>query len=211
MAEPTDDIQLADELLERFLHFEAIGLKEEATQTVLAIVDTLSSLEAMNAWTRNNLHRLPINKASRIRHELYERIIFPALKADFERGDPEASYLLGEHIQNLYSSHTLMEEIGQRSSRDFFRIAFQRDPSSVRYQRAYLGALISDLQFAFHEWPNGIIIDHKDWREGLSGVRDLLSLALSLDSDRAYYSLLSEWIENTDQYEKRLTGQNDRP
>ncbi|WP_322888830.1 MULTISPECIES: hypothetical protein [unclassified Yoonia] len=207
MTEPAENNNATDDLLEQFLHFDALGLKKESKQAVLAIIDIVHSLDAKVAWTQNNLDRLQWNRRSRIRHEFYEAIIFLALKADFDRGDPEASYLLGKYAQNLYSSPSLHAQIGQRSAMDFFRIAFQSAPSCVRYRRAYLCSLLNGLQYAFHEWPSGILIDHTNWHSELRELREQLSVASSLDSDDEFAATLAEWFENTEQYERRLATQ----
>lgn len=205
MTEPTENIHSTDQLLEQFLRSDALGLKRESRQAVLAIVDAVSSLDAKKTWVQNHLHRLPLNRASRIRHEIFEHIVFPVLKAGFDRSDPEACYLLGKYSQNLYSKRDLFEQLGGRFETDFFRTAFQHDSNSVRYRRAYLSSLIGELRFVFHEWPTGILIDHSDWHEALRELRGELSIALSLDDEGEYEALLAEWIENTEQYETRLT------
>lgn len=186
MTEPSENIHSTDQLLEQFLRFDALGLKREAKQAVLAIVEAVSGLDAKKTWVQNHLDRLPVNRASRIRHEIFEHIVFPALKAGFDRGDPEASYLLGKYSQNLSSKRALFEQMGGRSATDLFRAAFQNDSNSVRYRRAYLSSLIDELGYVFHEWPTGILIDHSDWHEGLRELRGELSAALSLDEEGTY-------------------------
>lgn len=209
MTEPKDNKKTTDELLEQFLRLEALGLKQESKQAVLAILDAVHSLDARVTWTRNNLDRLRFNGASRIRHEIYEIIVFPALKAEFDRGDPEASYLLGKYVNNLYESRPLHEQLDQRSATDFFRIAFQSAPRCVRYRRAYLSSLLGGLKYTFHEWPSGILIDHTDWHAALRELREELSVAVSLDSDGEFAAVLAEWFKNTEQYERWLAEQKD--
>lgn len=209
MTEPSDNIHSADQLLEQFLHFDALGLKREARQAVLAIVDAVSSLDAKKTWVQNHLDRLPLNRASRIRHEIFEHIVFPVLKAGFDRSDPEACYLLGKYSHNLYSSRVLFEQLGGRFATDFFRTAYQHDSDSVRYRRAYLSSLIAELRFVFHEWPTGILIDHTDWHAALRELSSKLSVAVSLDEEGKYEALLTDWNEHTEQYEARLTERKD--
>ncbi len=123
-----------------------------------------------------------------------------------KRGEPEASYLLGKHIQNLYSDEALWKQIGYRSKTELFREAYDTNPSSARYREGYLGAVLADLGYTFHEWPSGILIEHTNWRQELGDLRGQISLAMSLDPSGEYESLLAEWCQILDQYEKRLAA-----
>ena len=125
-----------------------------------------------------------------------------------ERGEPEASYLLGKHAQNLYSDDALWKQIGYRSMTELFREAYDTNPSSSRYRSAYLGAILASLSYKFHEWPSGILIEHADWRQELRDLRGQISLAMSLDPDGENESLLAEWSQITDQYGKRLAAKD---
>lgn len=137
MTDATDYIQSIDDLLDSFLEFDALGQRTEAKQAALAIVDAVSAFDAKVAWARRNLDRLPLNRNGRIRHEIYQGIVFPVLKAEFDRGNAEASYLLGKYWQNLIANRASYMQMGEPSARCFFRLAFQFEPSSERYQRAY--------------------------------------------------------------------------
>ncbi|MEP5630457.1 MAG: hypothetical protein ABJP79_01095 [Tateyamaria sp.] len=207
MPQTNGRIPQTDDLLDEFLKFDALGLKKEAKQIVLAIIDTVPSLDAKTVWTQNNLDRLPLNCSSQIRHEIYESIVFPVLKAEFSRDEPDASYLLGKHWQNLVTMRSLSEQMDHRSATDFFRIAFELEPSSVRYRHAYLTSLINDLDFTFHEWPTGILIDHTNWQEDMQRLKEKLSLADSLDKDGRFSADLAVWVEASQQYETRLAEQ----
>ncbi|NSY41132.1 hypothetical protein [Leisingera sp. ANG59] len=132
MSEPKTSSQSTDEKLDQFLRFDALRLKRKSKQAVLELVGAVSSLEAKKVWARKYLKRLPLNGAGRIRHEIYEVIVFPALKAGFDQGDPEATYLLGKYMQNLHERPTLLNQLEWRSAADFFRLAFQGAPSSDR-------------------------------------------------------------------------------
>lgn len=204
MTLPLDKCQSTEDMLQKFLCYNALGLRQEAKRAVSALVNSFPNLESKKVWTLDNLDRIPKNYESCIRHEIYENIIFPVLKDGFERGDPKASYLLGEYSQNLYKNRSLFEQMDERTEIDFFRIAFISEPKSVQYQRAYLGSLVSNLRYIFHEWPSGILIDQTNWREELSDLRAQVLLALSLDRESQYSDLLAEWTNIIDQYKVRL-------
>ncbi|MEM8978836.1 MAG: hypothetical protein AAGD04_05090 [Pseudomonadota bacterium] len=204
MAETIDNTQSSNVLLVSFLEFERLGLKKDAKQAALAIVDAVSTYDDKVAWTRNNLHKLQFNRGGRIRHEIFAGIIFPVLKAEFENGDAEASYLLGKYWSNLFSIPAHYLQMGEPTSGDFFRIAFQIEPSSDRYRQAYLDALVSGLRYAFHEWPSGILIDHSNWQGEMCELREEFAQVESLDTDGKYAVEITAWIIATEQYEKHL-------
>lgn len=204
MTEAKDYIQSIDDLLDSFLEHDALGKKTEAKQAALAIVDAVSDFDAKVAWTRRNLDRLPLNRACRIRNEIYQGIVFPALKAEFDRGDAEASYLIGKYWQNLIANSARYTQMGEPPARDFFRLAFECKPSSHRYREAYLNAVVSGLKYTFHEWPTGILIDHSNLQDELLQLKEEFDLVQSQDKDRKFAADLVEWIEATKQYERRL-------
>ena len=200
--------QSAEELFEQFLKFDALGMRKEAKRAACALVKEVSDSTAKDRWTKSNLSRMPRNGARRVRHEIFKEIVFPSLKAAFDRGEAEASYLFGEYSQNLYSDRVLFNQLDQRTALDFFREAFASDPSSTRYQSAYLGALLGLLRYSFHEWPSGILIEPDNWRKGLAGLRAQLSHAQSLDRNSEYSDLFAQWFAYVDEYEARLSADN---
>lgn len=206
MANVRNTQKSADELFEQFLKFEKLGLRKEAKKVVTALVEDVCDDAAKIAWTKSNLHRLPRNKNSRIRHEIFKEIVFPSLKAAFDCGDAESSYLFGIYSQNLYSDSDLFDQMGQRTDLDFFKRAFETVPSSEQYESAYLGALLNFLQYLFHEWPTGILINHTKWKEGLEKLKNDISLAQSLDRKKKHSECLVQWLEYIEEYEKRLTS-----
>jgi len=206
MDDPPDRAENSKELFERFLRYEKLGMRNEAKKSALDLVASVCGSNSEETWTRDNLHQLPLNGAGRIRHEIFQYIVFPSLKAAMEQVDPEASYLLGKYVQNLYSDDTLWKQVGYRSKTELFREAYDASPNSPRYRGAYLAAVLADLGYTFHEWPSGILIEHANWRQELRDLRGQISLAMSLDLNGENASLLAEWLEITDQYEKQLAA-----
>jgi hypothetical protein len=78
------------------------GLRKEAKLSICQFVESFTDFAEMEAWTRKFLSTFKGGK--RIRHELYERIIFPVLLAGHDRLDPWSIYWLAETAQNLYSA-----------------------------------------------------------------------------------------------------------
>lgn len=206
MVHAGEDKQSAEELFEQFLRYDALGMRKKAQSAVFALIKDIPDDVAKDAWTKENLSRMPRNKAGRVRHEIFKEIVFPSLKKAFDRGDAEASYLLGLHSQNLHSDRTLHSQVDQCTELDFFRKAFESDANSTRYQSAYLGAVMDSLLYCFHEWPAGILIDTDDWRKGLESLREQLSLAQSLDRKNEFSGRITQWLSYIDEYETRLTA-----
>jgi hypothetical protein len=57
----------------------------------------------ISAWVWWHLPQLRTNRHSRIRHELFERLIFPVLKRGYEAGDFESMLWLGGLIMSSTS------------------------------------------------------------------------------------------------------------
>lgn len=181
MDNPRNRTEHFEELFERFLRFDKLSIRKEAKESALDLVASVCGSNAEETWTQDNLHRLPLKGAGRIRHEIFEFIVFPSLKAGMERGEPEASYLLGKHVQNLYSDDALHKAVGYRSETQLFQEAYDANPNSPQYRNAYRGSVLDNLYFAFHEWPSGLPIEHTNWQQELRDLRGQISLAMSLD------------------------------
>lgn len=206
MHQQTENMKTSEKLLASLLEFERLGLRVKAKEAAYALIEALPSLNDKDAWTRANLHTLPTNGQSRIRHEIYDGIVFPALRAGYERNDPEAFYLLGKTWQNFISGDVFAKQIGFHSSEFFFERAYQVDPSSERYKRAFLGALIVKFDYLFHEWPSGILINHDNWPAELVELKSNIELASSLDESGQHVEDIREFLEKTNIYSDRLSS-----
>ena len=194
-----------EDLFEHYVRLTALGMRQEAKEVVAKIVASVSDSDEQERWTSKHLDQLPTNGKGCIQYDLYRYIVFPSLRRAFDRGEAEASYLLGNYWNNLVSDQRLFEQAERRGRTDFFRIAFSADPSSERYRSSYLGAIISNLEYAYHEWPTGILIDpDEDWRQELADLESQLVLATSLDKNGTYTDFIAKWSREKDEYAVRL-------
>lgn len=195
-----------DAILALYLEFDRQGLRGKVKEAVRTPVDVISKNNAQDAWTRKYLQELPINKHSRIQHEIYRGIVFPALRVRFELGEPEAHYLLGLYWNNFVSSSEFTDQIGHFSREEFYERAYLVKPEEERYRTRYLDAIMDRLEFVFHEWPSGVLIDHENWSGELSVLRNDIDLASVLDIGRIHARRLKEFTSMATAYRRRLAN-----
>lgn len=208
MATHSHPSQASEILLASYLEFERLGLKVKAKEAIQAILDSVPTLADKDAWTRAYLERLPKNGASRVRHEIYRDVVFPALWARFENDDAEASYLLGKTCDNFISDTSLSKRVGSHAPIDFFERAYMSDPSSKRFRLGFLTELFRGFVYLFHEWPTGILVDHANWAAELQDLKAEIELARVLDEENMYIANLNEFTEMVKSYIDRLSDRD---
>lgn len=142
---------------ERFLECEARGLRREAKEAVAAFIASFKDEREVRDWVWAALPRLETNRHARIRHELFEHLVFPVLKRGFEAGDIESTLWLGRLIQNLYQAPALYAGIGYVTDVQLLRRCHELDPSHDEARRLLLDAEIRWLDFCAHEWPGALL------------------------------------------------------
>jgi hypothetical protein len=191
-----------EKLYEEYLRWQSLGVKAKATAALRAFLDSFHDLAAKAAWTDANLEGLKSNRHARIRHELFEEVIFPVLLIRFQAAEPEAMYLLAQFRHNLYSASHLHRQIGSLGAEDLLRSANAKAPGEDRYRRGLLKALLEHFGYLDHEWPAGILVDVRDpssWHALLEDIR------LARDLDHA-----GEKADRLDQFEARVLAYESR-
>lgn len=130
---------------DEYLRLYTRGLKAEAKAALQEFIEGFSGLAEKIAWTDRNFDTLVHNRHARIRHELYESVVFPALLHGFEADDPQAKFRLAASEQNLLSAQHLHAKIGYRSGLDLLTEAYTADPENEQYQDALLQSLLADF------------------------------------------------------------------
>ena len=195
-------------LYEDYLHWQSLGVKAKATAALRAFLDSFPDLAAKAAWTDANLEKLRINRHARIRHELFEEVIFPVLLSRFKTGDPEAMYQLARYAQNLGSAEHLDKQMGIASTRDLLQRAHEAAPHDDRYRKALLQDLMGAFNYLDHEWPVGILVDFRD-AGAWDTLSEMISEARRLDTEGDRTARLNEFEDRVSQYRARITAKND--
>lgn len=202
-----------DDALAAFLRAREAGLRAPLREAAAALVASGPTIGDKDAWVRRHLDVVsggasaggPGSGRARIRHEIYEGIVLPALLRRLEAGDPEAAYLLGLHVENALASRTFEDRVGHVGQAHLFRRAWNGKPNDDLYRRAWVEAAVRGLRQAFHEWPAGILIDpDASWRAELAAIETELARVGEADVEGRHEVEIARWREWTATYRARL-------
>jgi len=138
-----------------FQRLQAQGRKPEARAALERFITSAGRGEERQAWVREYLERG--DYGHRIRHELYESLIFPVLLDGYRSGDVWSTLWLARTAQNLYASSTLHALVELKSEQQLLREAHELDPSDEAVRESLLAALVKWFAYSQHEWPAGIL------------------------------------------------------
>lgn len=179
------------------------GRRADAARSVNAFIGSFAGLDEKIAWTKAFLDARDVS--DRIRHELYENVVFPALLDGYRRGDTWSLWWLARTMQNLYASEILWRQVDFLTAEAFLRALLLQHPDHEDARRALLARLVDGLRYAVHEWPRGILYG----RDGatLTECDDLgatLAEARRLDSEQVYSNFLDDFQRKLREYAARL-------
>jgi hypothetical protein len=193
---------LDETLYAKFLAARKAGLRDEAKVAISQFVESFAGFAEKEAWTRQFLSTLP--PGERVRHELYERVIFPVLLAGHDRLDPWSIYWLGETAQNLYRAWPLYKQLGAPPIQRLFKEAYALAPSSAEIRQGLLRDLLRGFDYMAHEWPSGILYAageplETQHREALQDIQ----LARSIDDNGAHAQKIDDFEQKVLAYAVR--------
>ncbi len=188
-----------------FIELDKKGQKKEAKRILNEFISSFSSFEEKEKWTYDYLPSVETNHHSRIRHELYEKIIFPVLLEGFRKREVKAMHWIVKTRQNLFSAQDLYKEIEYKSPVEIIKECYALEPSNFEINEIYLEMKIDFISYSQHEWPSGILY-------GMIGatleecyeVKDELPLVRNLDKDKKYVEYINEYESKLDTYIERL-------
>ena len=196
-------MNLAD--YEQFKEFEARGLKRHAKEAVQKFVDSFDNDHEREAWVRGYLEGE--KPQFRVRHEIFERLVFPVLLTKYRKHDMWATLWLAKLIQNLYSAQFLHKAIEYKTENQLLRDCLTWSPANQEVREALLRSQIRQFDFYEHEYPSAILygIDGATLED--CGVLCLeLELARGLDDRGKYTIYLDSFEEKLDEYQARFTN-----
>ncbi|WP_461535315.1 hypothetical protein [Spongorhabdus nitratireducens] len=192
---------------QQFTEFEARGLKKQATAAIRAFIDSFDDSEEIEAWVWKYLPGLKRNRNSRIRHEIFHELVYPVLKAGYERDDFDCTLWLGKLSQNLYQSRRLHEESGWISAQELYEKCHEIDPENSEVRLLLLGSIISWLEYTEHEWPAGILYDNNGATlEQCDEISAEVEKVLRLDQEQKYTAFISQYTPKLKQYRTKLVN-----
>ncbi|MFN8389935.1 MAG: hypothetical protein U0136_06570 [Bdellovibrionota bacterium] len=188
-----------------FLECQSTGKKEAARSALREFITSFQDDGEVENWVWEYLPQLVFNGASKIRHELFEELVFPVLRAGYESEDLQSTLWLGKLILNVYAVTSFHEELHQVSDRELFERCLALYPNHEEARTLLLGSLLKALAYTNHEWPSGLL--HGMNGANLEQCRDIRSdivLARSLNPNAEQGAFLAEVERNLNAYEARL-------
>lgn len=190
------------ELYERYLTLKQRGQKEEARIVLLDFIASFQTFEEKKEWVYNFLDSSDFGH--KIRHEIYESLVFPVLLDGHKQKDAWSTLWLAKTAQNLCASKKLHELVDGKDEFRLLKEAYALEPLA-EIQERLLKVELDWFHYSQHEWPAGILY-------GWSGAsvdecQEILSeiaFARSLDKDAAHEPFLAQFEEKVRQYIKQL-------
>lgn len=187
-----------------FEKFSGLGLKKDATKSLRLFIQSLASDEEKTEWVWAYLDKLPQERHSRIRHELFAEVVYPVLKAGFENKNYDATLWLGLLNQNILRNKAILKEINY-SGYHFYKCCLKIDPSREQAKIFMLQELIQWFSYIFHEWPSGVLYGpHGATLEECSDIRKELDFSLTLRPSEVQEDEIKEYRAMLTEYEARL-------
>lgn len=146
------------EYYNQYLHFKSIGLRAKATENLKQFIDSFESFEEKEQWTRDFLESGEYGH--KIRHELYEIVVFPVLLKGYQKRDFWSLTWLIKTIHNIYKVKTLHEQIDFKTDYQLLQDCYSIDSQNPKIRKALLKKLLSWLDYSIHEYPMGILYGH---------------------------------------------------
>ena len=191
------------EAFERFQAQVAIGRRADAAASLAEFIASFADLEEKRRWVQRFLKPEPLGH--KIRHELYEHVVFPVLLDGYRREDPWSLRWLIETSQNLYRAHHLWEQIGYKGNHALLTDLVRLCPDDASLRAELLRKNIDWLQNAVHEWPAGILYGHDGATlEECAEIADAVMEARQQDVDGLHAAFLADFEGKLAEYVERL-------
>lgn len=196
-------------LYSEYLEARRRGDDRRASTTVAAFVSSFADDDERARWTWEHLPSLEINRHGRLRHELYEGVVFPVLVRGYQRDDVDSLLWLAKTWTNLVSATHLWERIGRESAIDMLRRAYRLAPDRADVRLALLTELLRIFAFIDHEWPASLIWTAEEVPELLADVELARTLAVGADHEAAIQADLDQFEAHVLEFRDRHQGVSD--
>jgi len=193
------------ELYQQYLALKDAGKKEQAKMVLDRFIASFQSAEEKEQWVRAFLESGDFG--DRIRHEIYEQLVFPVLLKGYHAKDPWSLLWLAKTNLNLISASWLHSQVDSRSPYELLREAYAIAPDeAIRNE-----LLLADLRgyaYCEHEWPAGILYDG-GLGATLEQCDDLLQeieFTRTLDREGRHKLYLDSFEAKVKEYKARLSS-----
>jgi len=181
----------------------ALGQRSAASAALVQFIASFATFDSKSAWVRWYLANE--RWEHRIRHEIYEQLIFPVLLAGYRQGDLWCLRWLIRTVSNIYTGTQLWEQIERKTELTLREELVARAPEDARARRELVDCLVAMFHHNAHEWPRGILYG----MDGASASQCLEILAgaqraLELDVERRHQAFIEDFVTKVQLYQQRL-------
>lgn len=188
-----------------FIEFEEKGLKRQASNSLRAFISSFENNEEINEWVWEYLPKLETNRHSRIRHEIFNELVYPILKSGYENNDFSSTLWLGKLAQNIYQAQKLHEELDWVTELGLYNKSHELDPSNDEARLLLLKAIVAWLEYSVHEWPSGILYGNDGATiEQCEEISTEAQRVLQLDKEYRYSEFIKQYVKKLSEYRTRL-------
>jgi hypothetical protein len=142
------------EAYQQYVAYKDCGRKAEAKAALGAFLASVEPADDTRGWVEAFLEGGDFGH--RIRHEIYERLVFPVLLQGYARGDAWSLRWLAKTANNLYERPALHAQVDFKGERELLAEAYAREPTE-EVRRLMLEADLRGFEYCQHEWPAGIL------------------------------------------------------
>jgi len=179
------------------------GRRKEAAQAIALFIQSFSGLEEKKQWSEAFLNGL--ENSQKIRHELYEHIVFPVLLESYKRSEPWGIHWLAKTAQNLYQATALWEQVDHKSEYQLLEQLLSITPHDAGVRAELLARQIEWLRYCGHEWPSGILYGHDGATlQECAEIEEAVAKAKDLDLSGTYSAFLADFEGKLGEYISRL-------
>ncbi len=191
------------ELYQRFKQLKSRGCKSEARDAMDQFVRSFQSFDEKKAFS--DWFFLNDFDGRKVRHELYESILFPVLIAGYQQADPSSIKRLAETDQNLCQDRSLWAQLGNKTKSALLHEYVSLCPQYSAARHNLLETEIKSFRYCEHEWPAGILYGHdgatvSECGELLAAIADFRKL----DIERKYTKYIDEFEGKVQSYRERI-------
>lgn len=181
------------QLYQQFVTLKAQRKKSEAKDALTDFIASFQSFEEKQQWVHAFLESQPLAQAHKIRHELYEQLVFPVLREGYERKEAWAIRWLAKTVQNLYAVPALHAIIGRKSELQLLKEAYALEPLA-EIRGDLLQVELRWFAYCQHEWPLGILYGTNQATRGeLEDILREIEFTKTLDKAAAHAVFLADF------------------
>lgn len=194
------------EKYEAFMRMTKQGRRKEAAAAVQEFAASFRDLEEKRRWTESYLEGDP--DLDKIRHELYEQVIFPVLLEGWRRDDPWSLWWLARTGRNFQRSQDLWLKLEHQTPGSLLKKLHAMQPDDDEVRLALLENHLDWLGFAGHEWPGAILygMDAANL-EQCGWIGEILAEARALDREGRHTEYLDQFGVWLTEYQARLRAE----